>query len=74
MLNCFYVFIRFLDFIIDGILRNTDSYSDNEISLLKLEGYLFNGLQRIRSKDEENERVYFFFFNFVIFFMIYLIQ
>lgn len=57
MLNCFYVFIRFLDFIIDGILRNTDSYSDNEISLLKLEGYLFNGLQRIRSKDEENERV-----------------
>lgn len=44
MLNRFYVFIRFLDFIIDGILRNTDSYSDNEISLLKLEGYLFNGL------------------------------
>lgn len=61
MLNCFYVFIRFLDFIIDGILRNTDSFFDNEISLLKLEGYLFNGLQRIRSKDEENERVYFFF-------------
>lgn len=35
MLNRFYVFIRFLDFIIDGILRNTDSYSENENRLLK---------------------------------------
>lgn len=64
---------RLPDFITDGILRNTDSHPDNEISLPKPEGYLPNGPQRTRSKDEENERVHFFFFYFVTFFMIYLI-
>lgn len=62
---------RLPDFITDGIFKNTDSVPDNEISLPKPEGYLPNGPQRTRSKDEENERVHIFFIFFLFWYIFY---